>query len=88
MSTPRRKTDPRSHEQRLAELSSEQRQARFMLRLSAEVGSACDKWLKARGVPSPSFMGDYVPATAQSPPEPSSTQPDTGQRDGTTRGGG
>ena len=45
----RRRTDARTTRERMAELSTEERQAAYLLGLSREVSTACDKWLRARG---------------------------------------
>ena len=45
----RRRTDARTTRERMAELSTEERQAAYLLGLSREVSTACDRWLCARG---------------------------------------
>jgi hypothetical protein len=71
----RRKTDQRSHSSRLAEMTSEERQAAHLAGLSREVGRACDEWLLSRGVTPPRFNPD----ASQTILTPSTGTPDDDQ---------
>jgi hypothetical protein len=75
----RRRTDPRTHRQRDAELTAEQKQDLFMRGLAAEVSRACVRWLRARGIPPGSLIGDYPAKSAAVDPEPSSRKPEACQ---------
>jgi hypothetical protein len=76
----RRKTDQRSHEQRVRAMTTEEKQAAFLYGLCKDVSFACDKWLKARGIAAPSFAGEYPGKGAIASPEQSSAQPEGTQQ--------
>ena len=59
MTATRRRTDPRPPRDRLAELTREERQVLFQLRLSREVSAACDSFLRGRGIPPGTMAGEY-----------------------------
>jgi hypothetical protein len=55
-------------------MSTEEKQAAFLHGLSIEVRTACDRWLKARGIAAPSFAGEYPGKTIQTSPAQPQTQ--------------
>lgn len=71
----RRRIDARTHRERMAELSTAERQELHLRGLSIEVSRACDRWLSKRGITAAPFAQcDDSGRTVQRPPAPSCGQ--------------